>query len=101
MFTSVSAVFTSGHVPDAPLDVGVLVGLDEGVDGAHLALLVVSLVVAGASAVLVKGDRWDGVKLQGTRWQRLQIASVDRRGAQREIGGLQGLAADSDVLSQI
>ena len=101
MFTSVSAVFTSGHVPDAPLDVGVLVGLDEGVDGAHLALLVVALVVAGASAVLVKGDRWDGVKLQGTRGQRLQIASVDRRGAQREIGGLQGLAADSDVLSQI
>lgn len=55
-------VLLSGHVPHAPFDMGVGVGLDEGVDGADLAGLVVTLVVVGASQrlILVLGG-WDGI----------------------------------------
>ena len=38
-------VLLSGDVPDAHLEVSVVVGLDEGVDGAHDALLVAVVVV--------------------------------------------------------
>ena len=38
-------VLLAGDVPDAHLEVSVVVGLDEGVDGAHDALLVAVVVV--------------------------------------------------------
>ena len=38
-------VLLSGDVPDAHLEVSVVVGLDEGVDGAHDALLVAVVMV--------------------------------------------------------
>ena len=41
-------VLLSGDVPDAHLEVSVVVGLDEGVDGAHDALLVSVVVVRSA-----------------------------------------------------
>jgi len=42
-----SAVLDASHVPNAPLEVGVGVSLDEGVDGSHLA----SLVGGGVASV--------------------------------------------------
>ena len=48
-----TGVLLAGDVPDAPLDVGVGVGLDEGVDGPDDALLVA--VVAGAGVEEVVG----------------------------------------------
>ena len=38
-------VLLAGDVPDAHLEVAVVVGLDEGVDGAHDALLVAVVMV--------------------------------------------------------
>ena len=45
-----STLATPSHLPDAPLDVGVLIGLDKGEDGADLARLVVPLVVRRAAS---------------------------------------------------
>ncbi len=45
LLAPVSGVLLAGDVPDAPLDVRVGVGLDEGVDGADDALLVVRRVI--------------------------------------------------------
>ena len=41
-------VLLAGDVPDPHLEVAVVVGLDEGVDGAHDALLVAVVVVRSA-----------------------------------------------------
>ena len=37
-FINLSSVLSSGPVPDSPLEVGLGVSLDEGVDGAHTAV---------------------------------------------------------------
>ena len=49
-------VLLSGDVPDAHLEVSVVVGLDEGVDGAHDALLVAVVMVVVVRSKLTAGS---------------------------------------------
>ena len=53
-FINLSSVLSSGPVPDSPLEVGLGVSLDEGVDGANTAMSLGG-VVHGLRCVLRRG----------------------------------------------
>ena len=67
MFINLSSVLSSGPVPDTPLEVGLGVSLDEGVDGANTAMSLWG-VVHGLRCVLRRRGVSGGVSLYSWGW---------------------------------